>query len=171
VGAHRVREEADVFESWVQALTAVAALGCGLVGGVFFAFSTFVLRGLPRLPAEAGIAAMRSINITAVRPAFMTALFGTGAICLVLGVGAVTSWGEPATALLVTGSGLYLGGNVAVTVGANVPLNDDLAAVDPHGDGAAARWEAYVRRWSQWNHVRTVTALLASALFLAALTS
>ncbi|GAB4198563.1 MAG: hypothetical protein Fur006_48470 [Coleofasciculaceae cyanobacterium] len=54
-----------------------AALGCGLVAGVFFAFSTFVMSALARLQAAQGITAMQSINITAINPPFMVALFGT----------------------------------------------------------------------------------------------
>ena len=40
-----------------------AVLGCGLVAGIFFAFSTFVMRALGRRPAGEGIAAMQAINI------------------------------------------------------------------------------------------------------------
>ena len=66
----------------LQALTLAAALGCGTVGGVFFAFSTFVMPALRRLPEAQGVAAMQSINITAITPLFMTALFGTAVVCL-----------------------------------------------------------------------------------------
>jgi uncharacterized membrane protein len=58
-------------------LTFVCALGCGLNGGVFFAFSAFVMPALARLPPPQGIAAMKSVNVFAVTPVFMTALFGT----------------------------------------------------------------------------------------------
>jgi uncharacterized membrane protein len=61
----------------LYAATLATALGCGLVAGVFFAFSTFVMPALKRLPPAHGIAAMQSINTVAVTPAFMTALFGT----------------------------------------------------------------------------------------------
>jgi uncharacterized membrane protein len=57
--------------------TLAATLGCGLNTGVFFAFSTFVMPALKRLPAVQGIAAMQSINKLAVTPAFMAVLFGT----------------------------------------------------------------------------------------------
>ncbi|MBN1092703.1 DUF1772 domain-containing protein [Blastococcus sp. TML/M2B] len=153
----------------LQVLTGVAALGCGLVGGVFFAFSTFVLQGLARLPAAGGVAAMQSINRTAVRPGLMTALFGTAAICLAAGVGAVTAWGEEGAPWVVAGSALYLLGGVAVTAAANVPLNDALAAADPEAEGTADRWRGYVRAWARWNHLRTVTCLAACAAHLMAL--
>jgi uncharacterized membrane protein len=158
-----------VLDSWVFPLTFAAALGCGVVGGVFFAFSTFVMNGLARLPVPHGIAAMRSINETAVRPLFMSALFGTAAVCLALGATGVANWGEDRAALLMVGSGLYLAGNVVVTVVGNVPLNDSLATADPDGEDAPGRWKSYIRVWSRWNHVRTITAVSASAMFVVAL--
>ena len=70
----------------VFGLKLVVALGCGLVGGVFFAFSTFVMNALARLQPRDGIVAMQSINIAAINPLFMVALFGTGAVCLFVAV-------------------------------------------------------------------------------------
>jgi len=40
------------------ALKLIALLGCGLVAGVFFAFSTFVMPSLARLQPAQGIAAI-----------------------------------------------------------------------------------------------------------------
>jgi uncharacterized membrane protein len=45
-------------DGFLFALTLFAALGCGVVAGVFFAFSAFVMRALASLPALQGIAAM-----------------------------------------------------------------------------------------------------------------
>ena len=50
------------------ALTLIAALGSGLIGGVFFGFSGFVMKALARLRPAQGIAAMQSINVVAVTP-------------------------------------------------------------------------------------------------------
>jgi uncharacterized membrane protein len=80
----------------LYALTLAAALGCATMAGVFYAFSAFVMDGLARLPHAQGIAAMQSINVTAVRPAFMTGFVGTAAICAVLVVWALATWGEQA---------------------------------------------------------------------------
>jgi uncharacterized membrane protein len=62
------------------ALALVSALGCGLMAGAFFAFSAFVMNALARLPPAQGIAAMRSINVAAITPAFTGALFGTAPV-------------------------------------------------------------------------------------------
>jgi uncharacterized membrane protein len=66
-------------DGFLFGLTLFAALGCGLVAGVFFAFSTFVMKALARLPAPQGIAAMQSINVIVINPWFMTAFLGTAA--------------------------------------------------------------------------------------------
>jgi uncharacterized membrane protein len=144
----------------LYAATLATALGCGLVAGVFFAFSTFVMAALRRLKPEEGIAAMKSINILVVTPVFMTALFGTAVASLAL---AVISWGERYAALVLAGGVLYLVGTVGVTMVCNVPLNNRLATVHPQGADAASYWNEYVRKWTAWNHVRTVAALAAAA--------
>lgn len=142
----------------------VAAVGCGLVGGVFFAFSTFVLRALARLPPAQGIVAMQSINVTAVSPAFMSALFGTAVACLATAIASAQRWGEAGAVAALAGSLLYLIGTIAVTIVFNVPRNDALAAVDPASAEGARLWADYLRSWTSWNHVRTVASMAAAVL-------
>src|SRR6059058_6131466 len=105
------------------ALTLLSALGCGLVAGVFFAFSTFVMKALARLPAAQGIAAMQSINIVVINPMFLSAFLGTAMACAALGVAALSSRTEPRAAYLFAGVLLYLVGTVLVTMAYNVPRN------------------------------------------------
>jgi uncharacterized membrane protein len=151
------------------AATLVSALGCGLVAGVFFAFSTFVMSALKRLPPAQGIAAMQSINELAVTPAFMTVLFGTAAACLGLIAWAVVSFSERPAALVIAGGALYIVGTIGVTIARNVPLNDRLATLHPQGADVAGRWDDYVTNWTAWNHVRSAAALVAAALLTIAL--
>jgi uncharacterized membrane protein len=153
----------------IQYLTLATALGCGLSAGVFFAFSSFVMPALDRLPAAQSIRAMNSINRLALTPVFMTTLIGTAVACAVLGVWAVASWGERSAALVLAGIALYLVGAIVVTRAANVPLNDALMTADPDGAGAAGRWSSYRADWIVWNHARAVTTLAASGLLIAAL--
>ena len=145
-------------------LTFCTAIGCGLIAGVFFAFSSFVMRALDRLPAPQGIAAMQSINVLAVTPVFMTALFGTAAACLLLGGSAFFVWQRPGAGYLLIGSLFYVVGTVLVTILFNVPRNDALAAVDPASADGARIWADYVSSWTAWNHMRTVAAVVAATL-------
>jgi uncharacterized membrane protein len=151
----------DIF---LAVLTFCAALGCGLMAGAFFAFSAFIMKALARLPPSQGIAAMQSINVLAVTPSFMTALFGTAAACLFLAVSALFVWQRPGVGYLLAGSLFYVIGTVLVTIVFNVPRNDALAAVNPASADGARLWLDYVESWTAWNHVRTVAALVAAAL-------
>ncbi len=149
-------------------VTLATALGCGLVAGVFFAFSSFVMPALKRLSPAQGVAAMQSINILAVTPAFMTALFGTAAACLGLAAWTVASSGVTTT-LVLAGCALYLVGTVGVTIACNVPLNDRLAKLHPQSAEAAGLWSRYLARWTAWNHVRTAASLAAASALTIAL--
>lgn len=150
-------------------LTLAAAVGCGLNGGVFFAFSSFVMPGLGRLRPSEGAAAMQSINVTAVTPVFMTALFGTGLLCLVLLVWGVAALDEPYAGWLIAAGAIYLLGEIALTVAYHVPRNDALARVDPGSAEGERVWGTYLREWTRMNHVRTVAGLAACALLALAL--
>lgn len=57
-----------MLEGLLEALTFTAAIGSGAVGGIFFAFSTFVMGALARLAPQQDIAAMNAINVTVLNP-------------------------------------------------------------------------------------------------------
>lgn len=152
-------------EDVVFALTLFSTLGSGLIAGVFFAFSTFVMSALGRLPAAQGIATMQSINVTVISPLFMTAFAGTAAICIILTVISLFLWQQPYAVYLLAGSVLYFVGTFLVTMLFNVPRNNALAAVDPVSVHGATLWARFLVEWTAWNHVRTVMALTASILF------
>lgn len=149
--------------------TLLAILGCGLVAGVFFAFSTFVMRALGSLPPPHGIAAMQSINVVVLNPWFLGVFLGTGAVCVLLAVTAVLGSSRPGGGLVLAGAALYLVGTLGVTMVCNVPRNDALAAVSPETIEGAQVWTRYLSEWTTWNHVRTAAAALAAALFALAL--
>ena len=150
-------------------LIVVSALGAGLIAGTFFAFSTFVMGALRRLPAAQGIAAMQSINIEVINPVFLGTMMGTGLICLVLLLMSVMSGSDARTLCLWAGGLLYLLGTILVTMVFNVPRNNALARLNPEQTEAAPLWVRYVSEWTMWNHVRTAAALVASAAFIFAL--
>ncbi len=154
----------------LSVLTVVAAVGSAVVAGVFFAFSTFVMPALARLPAAQGIAAMQSINVTVITPAFMFALFGTAVACLGLIVWAAISPGEWPVLEVAAGAALYLLGTIGTTMAGNVPMNNRMAALQPGDAEAAVYWDEYVTRWTAWNHVRTAAALGAAAMLTVATT-
>jgi uncharacterized membrane protein len=152
-----------------QWATLVTALGCGLAAGVFFAFSSFVMPALRRLPPAEGIAAMQSINRLALTPVFMTALFGTALACVGLAVVALLHLGDRFAGYTLAGCALYLLGPIGLTIVYHAPNNDRLDTVDAHDARAAGRWTRYEKGWTAWNHVRAVGALAAAGLLTVAL--
>lgn len=144
-----------------RTLTLVAAVGTGLAAGVFFAFSTFVMKALGDLPARQGVAAMQAINRAAPTPWFMAALFGTAAVCVGLTISAATRLDQPMARYQLAGSLLFLIG-ILVTVAYHVPHNDALARLHPNGPGVADTWQRFRTQWTLWNHVRMLTSLAGS---------
>lgn len=146
-------------------LEVLAIVGSGLTAGIFFAFSTFVMAALARLPPDQGIAAMNSINITVINPWFMAVFIGTPVICAILAVMALLKWSEPGAVIILAACVLYIVGSFVVTMVFNVPLNNALAPVTSAAGEGAALWTRYLSDWTFWNTVRTAAPLFAMVLF------
>lgn len=149
---------------WCFTLTAFAATGAALIAGVFFAFSSFVMPALARIPPAEGIRAMQAINVVVLRSAFMPVFLGTALLSAAV---AALSGGDWA---LIAGGLLYLISCFGVTGCFNLPLNYRLARAAPESEAAATVWAHYLRRWVRWNHLRTLASLLAAILLAAGLT-
>ena len=153
----------------LETLPLLVALGSGLVGGAFFAFSTFVMKALGQLPAPHGIAAMQHINVTVLGPLFLGAFVGTAVLAGICVLAGFFPWGTPRSMLLLAAGLLYIVGTFGVTVALNVPRNERLARLDAESAAAETYWPTYQREWLFWNHVRTVAAMAAAACATAAL--
>jgi len=145
-----------------------AALGSGLMAGVFFAFSNFVMAALARLAPGEGIRAMQVINVTVLNRLFLSIFMGTGVVSIVVMVMASLRW-NAASFYVLLGGAVYVLEPILVTMRGNVPLNNALAALNAEAPDSASRWSDYVRDWTRWNHVRTVACTVAMVLFLLAL--
>ncbi len=154
---------------WLFALTLFTVLGCGLMAGVFFTFSVFLMKVLGRLPSSQGISTMQSINLLIVNPLFLTVFLGTAATSGIMLASALLRWQEPQAIYLLIGGALYLVGSFLVTIIVNIPKNNALAAVAPTAPDSANLWANYLIKWTAWNHVRTVTTLAATASLALAL--
>jgi uncharacterized membrane protein len=148
--------------SWHTALALFTALGAATVGGVFFAFSSFVMKALADLPPAQGIAAMQRINVVVINPLFLGVFLGTALLALGCVVVAAMSWGLPASGWLLAAGLLYAVGTFGVTGALNVPRNDRLARLDAHSPEAASYWKLYLSEWTWGNHVRTAAALASA---------
>jgi uncharacterized membrane protein len=143
-----------------------SAVGCGLLAGVYFAFSAFVMTSLARIAPAAGIAAMNAINVDIVKSLFMPVFMGTTLTAAVLAGLAIFCWREPGSIVMLAGGAIYVIGMFVVTTVFNVPLNDALAAIDPSSKEGASLWVQYIQDWSFWNHIRTAASVAACTIFI-----
>ena len=158
-----------IIDSLLFTFTLVAALGCGVMAGLFFAFSVSVMKALARLPSAEGIAAMQSINVAIINPVFLAVFLGTAVACLLVMIAALLRWHNPGAVYLLIGGALYLVGTFLVTLVFNVPKNNALSSVAPADPESASLWTDYLSKWTAWNHVRAAAALAAAASLTIAL--
>ncbi|WHI59986.1 DUF1772 domain-containing protein [Mammaliicoccus lentus] len=155
-----------MIENRFPILIFTASLGSGLIAGLFFAFSAFVMKALYRLPPEQGISAMQSINSVVLNRLFFTVFMGTSLVCFLLVIISLLNWQEPIAIYIFVGSLFYLLGSLLVTAVYNVPLNDALTNVIATDAESLELWKEYYLKWTSWNHVRTISSLASSALFV-----
>ena len=86
----------------ITTVALITAIGSALVGGIFYAFSSFVMKALARIPAAEGIAAMQSINVAVLNRTFLWLFMGTAALSLILAIAAVLGWGATAAPYWLT---------------------------------------------------------------------
>jgi uncharacterized membrane protein len=153
---------------WLLLACLFLALWSAVIGGVFSAFSEFVMSGLLRAAPASGIEAMQHINRTVLRTQFVVGIIAIAPLSLVLAVHASMTVEGTARTLLVLASALYVPSVFLMTVFGNVPMNNRLDRLDHRSAEAHAYWAVYGRHWTRLNHVRTIGSVLTAALYLAA---
>lgn len=151
---------------------AYASLGSaamiGLVGGVFQAFSDFVMRGLLAARPDVGIEAMQAINRKVYDSVFLPMLMGGGPLLIGLALWALITAEGGAPLWLALAAAIYIASVLLVTMVRNVPMNqrlDGMAATSPE---AAEYWHHYGTVWTRLNHIRTAGSVATALCLLAA---
>jgi len=160
-----------MFESIVALPLTIAALGAGLMAGVYFAFSTFIMRSLDRLGAERAADAMNAINEVILKSWFMTLFFGTTLLYAVLAGYAAFATDLGGRWWLFSAGIIYVVGMFLCTAVFNVPLNNRLAASAENDSLKAETWRHYFVDWTRWNHLRAVCSLISAAISIQYLVS
>ncbi len=158
-----------MLDATLTLLLTIAALGAGLMAGVYFAFSGFIMKSFDRLGAEQATDAMNAINEVILRSWFMPLFFGSTLLFLLLAAVALLDWSRADAPLLLAAGLLYVGGMFLCTAVFNVPLNNRLAAADSASGDRQQLWSHYYRYWTRWNHLRAICSLLACLLCILAL--
>jgi uncharacterized membrane protein len=147
-----------------------AAIGSGLLGGVLFAFSSFVMPALRRLPPHEGISAMQSINRQAPTFAFGALIAGTALLASGVGLHAAFSRDQPGAGWIGIGTISII---IALTITGvyNVPRNNRLASFEAATPEAARYWSSFLTEWIFANHLRAAFCIVAAAAYTVALRS
>jgi uncharacterized membrane protein len=135
-----------------------AAITTGVSAGLLFGYQVSVIPAFKTLSDADYIAAMQAINVAIQNPIF--ALFFFGAAIFLLGAAFLhrSTPGSLRFHLLVAATLLYIVGTLGITIGANVPLNDTLAAFSLHSSTpaqAALARSAFQGPWNTWHLIRT----------------
>lgn len=154
---------------WFELLGHALALAYGLIGGMLFGFSDFIMRALGATPGAGGIAAMQSINRAVYRSVFMAMFIGLVPVSLALAAYAALTFGADGWMFMAAG-GLYVVSCFATTAAFNVPMNTALERIA--AEDAEDYWRhVYLPRWTTWNSVRSLACAAASALVVWGLVS
>lgn len=153
---------------WPLYVCLFLALWSAVIGGVFSAFSEFVMAGLLKTAPAGGVEAMQHINRTVLRTQFVAGIVLIGPFSVLLAVYGVTAFTGPGLAALVAAPSLYLPTVFLMTLFGNVPMNNRLARLDHRTVEAASYWLAYGRNWTRLNHIRTIGSLITAGLYLTA---
>ncbi len=144
---------------YLPLIVAIAITGSGVVTGLLFAFSNFVMRALQDLPSEQGMFAMQRINERIINPIFLMFFLGTPVLCLIIVVVSAWEFGTHGYAYFFAGAMIYLLGPLGITMLFNVPLNNKLAATAQ--SESAEAWPLYRKKWQLWNYIRTYMGILS----------
>jgi len=167
--ASRKSHQPGAFLSGVRALTlGGATLTTGLVAGVFYAYSVSVDPGLAAQSDASYVATMQEINERIQNPLFFASFIGAVLFLLAALVIHLPRLRSGRFLLISLACLLYIGGGFLLTAFINVPMNDQLATVDPEAPArvlSRAR-EAYEGPWDFWNGVRTIFSALSFAALI-----
>ncbi|MCE7522375.1 DUF1772 domain-containing protein [Alloalcanivorax xenomutans] len=138
-------------------------IGAGIIAGVFFAFSSFIMKALAGQPPEHGADAMRRINVTVLNPGFLGIFMSSAILSVAAIVAAFVPWHAGRSLWMIAAGVCYLLGTFLVTMLFNVPRNERLARMTDGSQEAHRYWALYLREWTFWNHVRALAAALSAA--------
>jgi uncharacterized membrane protein len=157
---------------WFLLLTQFALVAYAFVGGVFLAFSDFIMRSLALTGGTGGVEAMQRINREVFRWVFMALFLGLAPVSLVIAGYGASQLDGPAATLIAAAGLTYLVGCFGVTIVFNVPMNEALGRMDLSDAATRDYWRrTYVPRWTFWNSVRTAACAAAAGLLLSGLMS
>ncbi len=153
---------------WTLYLSLFLAIWSAVVGGVFSAFSEFIMRGLLRAEPAGGIEAMQQINRTVLRSQFVAGILVIAPMSIAISVYAASALEGNARLALIAAPIVYVPTVFLMTMFGNVPMNNRLDRLNSRSVEAESYWREYGVKWTRLNHVRTFGSVLTAGLYLIA---
>lgn len=153
---------------WILYLCLFLALWSAVIGGVFSAFSEFVMSGLLRAEPAGGIEAMQQINRTVITTQFVAGIILIAPLSIGFAIYAWLHLDGGAQIAVIAAPVIYLPSVFLMTMLGNVPMNNKLDGMDYKAPASEAYWRRYGRVWTRLNHFRTIGSVVTAGLYLAA---
>jgi uncharacterized membrane protein len=155
----------------IQLAVLVSALLCSLVAGLVFTFAIVVMPGIKNLGDLGYLESFKAMDrvIQDNQPVFVLVWLGSAVLLLfstALGIWRLEGFDR---ILLAAACVIYVLGVHVPTITINIPLNNHLQSQDLKTMTAPellATKAGFESRWLRWNAIRTVLAILTTALLL-----
>ena len=144
----------------------IAIICFGFIGGVYTAFSFFVMHSLKKINPLEAIRIMNTINSVILKSPFMFLFFLSSFIAVILFLKNLILLKIIYNQFL--SSLIFLVGMFLCTATKNVPLNKKLANFNLHDISCdpEIEWDYYYKNWIKWNHIRTASCFVSTVLLV-----
>jgi len=153
---------------WTLYFCLFLALWSAVIGGVFSAFSEFIMSGLLRAAPAGGIESMQHINRTVIKTQFVAGILLIAPFSVLMALYALMTFTGDARIILILAPIVYVPTVFVMTIAGNVPMNKRLERLDHKSAAAAVYWIEYGRVWTRLNHVRSIGSALTAGLYIIA---
>ncbi len=153
---------------WTLYFCLFLALWSAVIGGVFSAFSEFIMSGLRRTAPAGGVEAMQHINRKVIKTQFVAGILSIAVFSVLFGIYSLTVFDGAARVTLILAPTVYVPTVFLMTMFGNVPMNNKLERLDHKSAEAHAYWVVYGRDWTRLNHVRSIGSILTAGLYVIA---
>ena len=155
-----------MIQDWPLYISLFLALWSAVDGGVFSAFSEFIMAALIRTAPNGGIEAMQQINRTVIKTQFVAGIIFIAFFSIALAVYAAFVLNGAARTALLFAPLVYVPSVFLMTIVGNVPMNNKLERLAHTSNEAHAYWLEYGRVWTRLNHVRSVGSVITAIIYL-----
>lgn len=154
-----------------ETILVLSTLLCALVAGFVFAFASVVMPGIQGLNDRKFLQTFKAIDLVIQRNQLSFMLVWLGSVFALMVCALLSFWHMSGIdhLLLLFATATYLLGVQVPTATINVPLNNRLHKLDLDSlpdSGVSELRVQFESRWIKWNLIRTMLAVLTSALLM-----